>query len=137
MSLQDNRAIRTFIAPSELEGYGLYVGEDTNQARIYLGEYKGELINENEAVMRSLLYQSRGRSFLFDLTKLGIVDGIRLGNKTRYMNTSRQKRNNARGDSTQINGEARLLIHAEKGNRLRLARNDELLLDYGADFETF
>lgn len=43
---------RTFIATSELEGYGLFVGEDTNQIRVYLGEYKGELINENEAVMR-------------------------------------------------------------------------------------
>ena len=29
----------------------------------------------------SLLYQTRQRSFLFDLTKLGVVDGMRLGNK--------------------------------------------------------
>ncbi|KAK9900044.1 SET domain-containing protein [Cystobasidium minutum MCA 4210] len=137
MSLQDDRAIRTFISTSELEGYGLFIGEDTNQTRVYLGEYKGELINENEATMRSLLYQTRGRSFLFDLNKLGVVDGIRLGNKTRYMNTSRQQRNNARGASAQVNGEARLLIHAQKESKSRLQRNDELLLDYGANFETF
>ena len=74
-----------------------------------MGEYRGELINENEAQERrwaphtfqlritlrgkahdvsftnarphSLLYQTRQRSFLFDLTKLGVVDGMRLGNK--------------------------------------------------------
>lgn len=48
--------------------------------------------------------------------------------QTRYMNTSRQNRNIARGGSTQINGEARLLIHAQKENRARLQKNDELLL---------
>lgn len=72
---------RTFIGPSDLEGYGLFVGEDVQLSRIYIGEYRGELINEHEAQMRSLLYQTRARSFLFDVTQLGIVDGLRLGNK--------------------------------------------------------
>lgn len=72
---------RTFIGPSDVEGYGLFVGEDVSLSRVYVGEYRGELVNENEAVERSLLYQAEGRSFLFDLTKCGIVDGLRLGNK--------------------------------------------------------
>lgn len=48
--------------------------------------------------------------------------------QTRYMNTSRQQRNNGRGASTQVNGEARLLLHAQKENKSRLQKNDELLL---------
>lgn len=96
----------------------------------------------------SLLYQTRNRSFLFDLTKIGIVDGLRIGNKARYMNTSRNGRNNTLGASTQINGETRLVLYAEKlktgpadgaggAGRGKLMRNDELLLDYGVNFEVF
>lgn len=116
------------------------------------------------SVSRSLLYQTRQRSFLFDLTKLSVVDGLRLGNKvspspgsglhslpgrsadrrspniaqTRYINTARNRgKNNCRGDSTQINGETRLLIHTSKEGKQRLQKGDELLLDYGENYELF
>ena len=38
--------------------------------------------------MRSLLYNVRSRSFLFDITKLGVVDGLRLGDKVRFAMSS-------------------------------------------------
>lgn len=138
MSVQNDKALRTFVAASDLEGYGLFVGEDFNLSRILIGEYRGELCNEHEAQMRSLLYQTRQRSFLFDLTKLGVIDGLRLGNKTRYMNTSRSARNNCNGASTSINGEAKLVVHATKDHsRKSLQKGEELLLDYGMNFELF
>ena len=43
---------RTFVAASDLEGYGLFVGEDCTANRVYVGEYRGELVNENEAQER-------------------------------------------------------------------------------------
>lgn len=43
---------RTFVAASDLEGYGLFVGEDYHLSRILIGEYRGELCNEHEAQMR-------------------------------------------------------------------------------------
>ena len=55
-------------------------------------------------IQSSVIYQTRQRSFLFDVTKLGIIDGIRLGNKVRYMNTASTNgkssmKNNCRGES--------------------------------------
>ena len=81
MSFATDKVIRTFIGPSDLEGYGLFVGEDASLARVYIGEYRGELTNEDEAVERATLYGVTGRSYLFDVTKCGVVDGLRLGNK--------------------------------------------------------
>lgn len=69
------------MGPSDLEGYGLFAGEDVSAQNVHIGEYKGEVINEHEASMRGLLYGVRSRSFLFDLTRLGVVDGLRLGDK--------------------------------------------------------
>jgi hypothetical protein len=48
--------------------------------------------------------------------------------QTRYMNTSRQNRNNAIGGSYQVNGEARLLVHAKKEPKQNLGKGAELLL---------
>lgn len=43
---------RTFIAASELEGWGLFVGEDAHLAKIYIGDYRGEVVNEHTANLR-------------------------------------------------------------------------------------
>lgn len=59
---------------------------------------------------------------------MGIVDGIRIGNKVGYMNTSRHGKNNVLGGTYHINGEARLLIHAQKEGKGKLQKHDELLL---------
>lgn len=62
---------------------------------------------------------------------------LRASAQTRYINTSRTGKNNCRGDSTIVNGEARLLVHATKDTRSKLQKNDELLLDYGGNYELF
>lgn len=104
------------------------------------------LLLTHHEVFSSLLYQGRDRSFLFDLTRSGIVDGIRLGNKMRYMNTAiasgdgrgSARMNNCRGGSTMVNGEVRIVIQGHRHDgRLRFKENEELLLDYGKSFELF
>jgi len=43
---------RTFIGNSDLEGWGLFIGEEANLPKLYIGDYRGEVINEHEANYR-------------------------------------------------------------------------------------
>ena len=62
---------------------------------------------------------------------------LRASAQTRYINTSRKGQNNTRGDKTIVNRDARLIVHATKDTRSKLQKNDELLLDYGGNYELF
>ncbi len=59
---------RTLVGTSEVEGYGLFMGEDVG-AKEYLGEYVAELISSAESERRGAIYNLRKSSYLFELNK--------------------------------------------------------------------
>jgi SET domain-containing protein len=59
---------RTLIGKSGIAGWGLFMGEKIKAGQ-FLGEYKGEIISNEESERRGLLYDKKGVSFLFTLNK--------------------------------------------------------------------
>lgn len=68
VNLQRGIPKRTLLGISEVEGYGLFMGEGV-KAREYLGEYVGELISAAEAERRGAIYDLQGLSYLFSVNK--------------------------------------------------------------------
>jgi hypothetical protein len=72
VGLQRNRPRRTLLGESNISGYGLFIGENvkTNE---FLGEYKGELISNDEAERRGVVYDARKTSYLFNINNGGSI----------------------------------------------------------------
>ena len=66
--IQRNLPKRTLLGHSEVQGFGLYIGEKV-KADDYLGEYKGEIITNGEAGRRGAIYHHLRTNYLFNLNK--------------------------------------------------------------------
>jgi hypothetical protein len=120
---------RTFKAPSEVQGYGLFIGEALKKGD-YIGEYTGEIINEPEFARRGNLNYLQGAQYLFNINTEQEVDAARFGGKTRYMNNSTDPENiNVQGCWLLVNGVHRVRLYAGRD----IAAGEELLYDYRYD----
>ncbi|KAK9478598.1 hypothetical protein V1514DRAFT_330535 [Lipomyces japonicus] len=128
--LQQGLGKRVIAGPSKIAGWGLFLGEDIKQDE-FLGEYKGELISQNEAERRGKIYDKRGVSFLFEVTKDQCVDATRAGNKLRFMNHSRTSPNCV-ARVILVNGTHRIAFFAKR----RIKKGEELFIDYGYNNKT-
>ena len=68
VGLQRGIPKRTLLGVSEVEGYGLFMGEAV-KAEEFLGEYVGEVLSSGEAERRGAIYHLQKLSYLFDLNK--------------------------------------------------------------------
>ncbi|KAK9363792.1 hypothetical protein V1504DRAFT_444559 [Lipomyces starkeyi] len=130
VNLQRGLGKRVIVGPSNVSGWGLFMGESIKQDE-YLGEYKGELISQDEAERRGKIYDKRGVSFLFESTKDQCVDATRAGNKLRFINHSRQNPN-CHARILLVNGIHRIAFFA----RRRIKEGEELFIDYGYNNKT-
>ncbi|KAK7208054.1 hypothetical protein BZA70DRAFT_272803 [Myxozyma melibiosi] len=130
VNLQRGLGKRVIAGPSNVSGWGLFIGEDMKQDE-YLGEYKGESISQDEAERRGKIYDKRGVSFLFESTKEQCIDATRAGNKLRFINHSRQNPN-CFARIVFVNGVHRIAFFA----RRRIKEGEELFIDYGYNNKT-
>jgi hypothetical protein len=68
VGIQRNVPKKTLLGNSELHGFGLYTGEDI-RADEYIGEYKGEILTNEEGDRRLILYEHSKTNYLFKLCK--------------------------------------------------------------------
>ena len=71
----------------EAAGWGLYTKHALKKGD-YIHEYLGELISQEEAERRGVIYDKMNMSYLFNLSSDLCVDASRKGNKMRFMNHS-------------------------------------------------
>jgi SET domain/CXC domain len=117
---------RTIKAPSEVQGYGLFAGEDLEE-NDFIGEYKGEIISQPESDRRGAMYHLLGAEYLFILNANQQVDASNFGNKTRFMNNSNLERNiNVLGCLMLCNGVHHIMLYAKR----RIKAGEELLYNY-------
>jgi SET domain-containing protein len=121
---------------SSIAGWGLFAGEKVKQGQ-FLGEYKGEIIGNEESERRGFLYDKKGVSFLFTLNRGHlrslrglivdqVVDATRAANKFRFVNHSR-KDPNCFAKISFVNGVHRIGMYAKTD----LYLGQELFFDYG------
>ncbi|KAF4626648.1 hypothetical protein G7Y89_g11511 [Cudoniella acicularis] len=133
VALQRGVAKRLIIGESQLEGtgFGLYMAEPARKGE-FLSEYTGEVISNNEAERRGIIYDRKLLSFLFDLNNEWAVDAARLGNKARFINHSDSEENglNCEAKICLVNGEHRIKFIALRD----IVVGEELLFNYGKKF---
>lgn len=121
---------RTFKAASQVQGWGLFAGEDIPKFT-YIGEYKGEVITSGktgEAERRGLVYYHGCLEYLFSLNTDQELDGSRYGNKMRFINHTKIKKNiNLRSHRQLVNGVNRVSFWTERD----VKAGEEFFYDYG------
>ncbi|KAF3909552.1 hypothetical protein AA313_de0205064 [Arthrobotrys entomopaga] len=113
------------------KGYGLFAMERIAKGG-FVGEYKGEIISDEEADYRGSEYDRGGMSFLFAINMTHALDGTRFANKTRYMNHSGVEPN-CEAKVLFVNGIHRIAFRALEDIEV----GEELLFDYGDKFFGF
>ncbi|KAF2501475.1 hypothetical protein BU16DRAFT_555957 [Lophium mytilinum] len=127
MHIQRNLPKRTILGLSEVQGFGLYVGEKVKKGE-YLGEYKGEIITRGEAERRGAIYQHLKTNYLFTLNKEQEIDSTHAGNKFRFINNSCDDRIiNCKPNIMLCNGVTRIGMYAERDLKV----GEELFFNYG------
>lgn len=123
---------RTIKAPSEVQGWGLYAGQDMER-NTYIGEYKGEVISGKEmqeSDRRGVVYHNLGQEYLFIINSEQELDGSVFGNKTRFMNNSQRDENiNIWAHRLISNGVVRVLFFTKRS----VKAGEELLYNYNYD----
>ncbi|THH20312.1 hypothetical protein EW146_g1017 [Bondarzewia mesenterica] len=98
----------------------------------YIGEYIGELYTIDD-VPRDDENRHRGLNYTFgiDVENGYFIDGMRVGNETRYLNhPEKEKSANAEAQILLVNGDQRIGIFASHLTR----EGKELTLDYGEGY---
>lgn len=128
VGLQRGIPKRTLLGVSEVEGYGLFMGEAV-KAEEFLGEYVGEVLSSGEAERRGAIYHLQKLSYLFDLNKGQTVDATCVGNKFRFINHSALATNCA-AKVLFANGVQRIGMFATRD----IEAGEELYFDYGLQY---
>ena len=125
--LQRDVPRRTLKGKSDVQGWGLFAGEDMKKHE-YIGEYKGEVVGEQESNRRGAVYHHRGLEYLFNLNKGQEIDSSRAGNKMRFINNSCKPHIiNVEAKKMFCNGVQRIMLFSKK----HIDAGEELFFNYG------
>lgn len=113
-NLSMRRHQRLLVAESSIKdaGLGLFTKHALKKGD-FIHEYIGEVISQEEADRRGLIYDKVNRSYLFNMTSDTVVDASRKGNKTKFANHSSEKPNCIARMAT-VNGDTRVGLYAKE-----------------------
>ncbi|KAE9150934.1 hypothetical protein PF001_g4791 [Phytophthora fragariae] len=80
-----NKHKRLGMSFSSIHGYGMYAREAIS-ANEFVYEYTGAMLSQDEAERRGLIYDKMEMSYLFDLNEDAVLDALRCGNKSKFIN---------------------------------------------------
>eukprot|EP00986_Skeletonema_menzelii_P015842 scaffold12825_cov137-Skeletonema_menzelii.AAC.5 len=124
------RGIRLLVGESSVEGAGLGLFTLHSLSKgDFVDEYVGEIISQEEAERRGVVYDRQNMSYLFNLSSDFSIDATVKGNKTRYANHSDDP--NIEPRLIRVNGDSRIGFFAIKD----IGQEEELFFDYGYSTE--
>ncbi|KAG2771567.1 hypothetical protein Pcac1_g17442 [Phytophthora cactorum] len=110
---------------SLIHGYGMYAREAIS-ATEYVYEYTGAMVSQDEAERRGLIYDTRDTSYLFDLNEDAVLDALRCGSKSKFINHDGEVPN-CTAKVVSVCGVHHITIWALRN----IAVGEELVFDYG------
>jgi SET domain-containing protein len=112
------------IRPSMIHGWGAFLVEPVEKNG-FITEYLGEVITQEEAERRGIVYDKLNSSFLFELNKAQSVDATRKGNKAKFINHSEENAN-CYPRIIQVNGDHKVALYAKRA----IKAGEELFFNY-------
>ncbi|OWZ23097.1 hypothetical protein PHMEG_0002089 [Phytophthora megakarya] len=110
---------------SSIHGYGMYTQEPI-AANEFVYEYTGAMVSQDEAERRGLMYDKMEMSYLFDLNEDAVLDALRNGNKSKFINHEGETPN-CTAKVVSVCGVHHITIWALRD----IAVGEELVFDYG------
>ncbi|EGZ25857.1 hypothetical protein PHYSODRAFT_326822 [Phytophthora sojae] len=110
---------------SSIHGYGMYACEPI-AANDFVYEYTGAMLSQDEAERRGLIYDKMEMSYLFDLNEDAVLDALRSGNKSKFINHDGETPN-CTAKVVSVCGVHHISIWALRD----IAVSEELVFDYG------
>jgi len=111
---------------SDAHGFGVFAVEGAAEGD-FVGEFVGELISNAEAAARGRVYDAKGVSFLYSITKAVNIAATRVGNRMKFMNHRTTVHANVEAKLLSMCGEIRVGLFA----KAPLCAGEELFFDYG------
>ena len=90
--LLQNIQAKIIVGISKIAGWGLFANEDIKKDAL-IGEYKGELINEDITNKRDRFKMYENSTYMFTLDDEFTIDSRKMGNMLRYANHSKKNAN--------------------------------------------
>ena len=85
-------SLKLSLGVSSVAGWGLFATFPIRPGE-FIGEYRGEVVSQNEAERRGKMYDRNFNSYLFNLNSEFVVDATNIGSKMRFINHSAKKAN--------------------------------------------
>jgi histone-lysine N-methyltransferase EZH2 len=125
--LQRRMGKKLYVAPSDIAGWGCYMGEMAAKNE-FITEYVGEMISQEETERRGKIYKKAKCSYMFGLNEDYCIDAARMGGNIRFANHSSKP--NCKVKIVMVAGDHRIGIYADKNIEI----GEELTYDYGPNF---
>ncbi|KAI9988034.1 hypothetical protein PInf_024294 [Phytophthora infestans] len=110
---------------SSIHGYGMFARE-AFLATEFVYEYTGAMLSQDEAERRGLFYDKMEMSYLFDLNEDAVLDALRSGNKSKFINHQSESPN-CTAKVMSVCGVHHITIWALRD----IGVGEELVFDYG------
>ena len=124
IQLEQNFESKLIVGMSQIAGWGLFANEDIKKDCL-IGEYKGELINDDIVNKRDRFKDYEGSTYMFKLDDEYTVDSRRMGNTLRYANHSK-KNSNSYTKIVFSGGHRKIGLFAKRN----IKKGEEILFDY-------
>jgi SET domain-containing protein len=120
------RKALVYTGHSDIHGWGGFAGERIERGD-FIMEYKGEVISQDEAERRGIIYDKHRSSYIFEANMCECIDATRKGNKSRFFNHVRDENANVMPKIMKIDGEHRIGLFA----KTTIEPGQELTFNYG------
>eukprot|EP01039_Chlorochromonas_danica_P008004 gene8004-8828_t len=117
---------KLLVRPSTIHGWGVFAGEAIEKGE-FVCQYVGEVISQEEAERRGIVYDKQNSSFIFNLNKCETIDAKRKGNKAKFINHSEEPIANCVPRIIQDDGDHKVALFSKRA----IAVGEELTFDYG------
>jgi hypothetical protein len=126
--LQGRQSCHLLASNSGVAGFGIFAAHEIPEG-MFVKEYNGESISQEEAERRGVYYDQVNRSYLFNIDSELVIDAFRRGNKIKFANHAGHGKANCMTKIVTVDRTPRICVCSKR----IIHAGEELFFDYAYD----